>query len=237
MKIKLLFFVFCMALVVSTSAETRIWNLKNGKTIEAELQAVMGGKVSLKTLRGRVVKILEEDLSADDLSFIELNMPPKLDLSFSKTSKVRVFPESLSDLPSSQYFNFRGTVKQKSNKPYRHDLQMELFIIGEEKAGDKFILLDYQKETFRLEEGSSSVFELKSRQVELIEFEMNGQLRGEVYRGYMMIVTDSRGEVIAYTAKREEWYQNVENLRKVPIGKYFDNDCNRAWPTSPKRFY
>lgn len=238
MKIKLFFSVLSLMLVGSSfAADTRVWTLSNGKSIEAELISVIGGKVSLKNLRGKVVKVPEAELSEGDINYIELNTPPDLDLSFSKTSKVRVFPDSLSDLPSSQFFQFKAIVKQKSSQSYNHDLQIEFFVIGEEKAGDRFILLDYQKENFRLSDGSRSVYELSSRKVELIAFEMNGQNRGDVYRGYMIVITDSRGEVIAYTSKREDWYQNIDNLRQVPISKLFDDECNRAWPTRPKRFY
>jgi hypothetical protein len=238
MKIKTILITSCLALIcAASSADTRVWTLTNGKTIEAELLSVIGGKVALKTLRGKLVKLPEGQFVEDDMRYIELQMPPKLDLTFAKKSKIRTFPDSNSDLPRSQYYDFSARIKQLSTRPYKHDLTVEFFVIGEEKNGDKHILLEYIKENLRLEEGSGSQFMISSRTVELMEFVANGELRGETYTGYLIMVTDSRGEVIAHKTKKEEWFNQVENLRKVPVGKYFDRECNRAWPTRPKRFY
>ncbi|VGO14284.1 hypothetical protein PDESU_02843 [Pontiella desulfatans] len=235
---KISFLLIGLLLACSAAfAEPRVWTLKNGKTLEAEFVSMIGGKVSLKTDRGKVIKVPEEDMSAEDITYIELSSPPDLDLSASRTTKQRVFADSLSELPSAMYNDFTAVVKQKSTRPYNHELTLEFFVVGEEKAGDKFILLDYKKENFRLSDGSRSVFELPSKTIELIEFEMNGQLRGELYEGYMLVVTDSRGEVIAHRAKNEDWFTHIENLRKLPVGKMFDDNCERAWPTRPKRFY
>lgn len=224
-------------LCASAFSEMRVWTLKNGKTIEAEFVAAVGGKVTLKTGRKKTVKLSEAELSKQDLSFIELQMPPKLDLSFSKKTKMRVFPQTnTQEIPRSQYYDFTATIKQLSTRPYSHELTVEFFVIGKENVGDKHILLDYQKAPFRLGR-SGSRFELPSRTVEIMEYVINTQLRGEAFAGYLIIVTDSRGEVIAYNTKKDEWFQRVENLRKLPVGKYFDDECNRAWPTRPKRWY
>jgi hypothetical protein len=239
MKIKTIFITSCLALICASSfADTRVWTLTNGKTIEAELLSVIGGKVALKTLRGKLIKLPEGQFVEDDMLYIELQMPPKLDLTFAKKSKIRTFPDTNSnELPRSQYYDFSARIKQLSTRPYKHDLTVEFFVIAEEKYGDKHILIEYNKETLRLEEGSGSQFMISSRTIELMEFVINGVLRGQTYAGYLIMVTDSRGEVIAHKTKKEEWFNQVENLRKVPVGKYFDRECNRAWPTRPKRFY
>jgi hypothetical protein len=224
--------------VSSSFSEFRVWNFNNGKSIEAEFVTLLGGQVSLKTVKGKRIKIPENQFSDEDRVFLELINPPKLDLSLSKSSKVRVFPESLSDLPSAQYYNFAAVIAQKSPKNYQHELTAELFVIGEEKSGDNKILLDYKKSSFKLMEGSKSVFKLPSKTVELTQFaSSNGQMRGEEYDGYMIIVMDSRGEILASKSTRDDWLLIADNLRKLPIGKYFDKEGNRAWPTRPKRFY
>lgn len=234
---KLLLLLSLVLIGSSVSAELRVWSLSNGQTLEAEFVALVGGKISLRNARGKTIKLPESAVSQEDRSYIELLMPPKLDLSISRKTRQRIFPDSLSELPTAQYYDFKAVIKQTSTKQYNHPLTAELFVIGEEKAGDKQILLDYQKESFELSEGSKSVYQLPSKTIELTEFVMNGQLRGEIYAGCLIIVTDPRGEVVAYKTKSEFWFEKVENLRKVPIGKYFDKECNRAWPTRPKRFY
>lgn len=224
--------------IAAHGAETRGWTLTNGKTVEAEFMTIIGGKVSLKTLKGKTVKIPANELSPADIEYIELNTPPKLDLSLSKSSKARVFPDTLSnEIPTSDYYQFKAVIKQKSNNNYRFDLTAELFVIGREKIGDKHTLLDYQKEEFRLDNGSSSVFELPSREVEMMQYVQNGQLMGEEYAGYMIIVTDARGEVIAHVTKRDHWFTHADNLRNIPVGKYFDDEGQRCFTTPVKRWY
>lgn len=230
--------IVCIFLHGSAMAEPRGWTLNNGKTVEAELLTIVGQKVSLKTLKGKVIKVPMSDFSAQDLEYIQLVTPPKLDLSFSKSSKARIFPDTLSnEIPTSGYHNFKAIIKQKSARPYRFELTAELFVIGREKIGDKHTLLDYQKAVFTLEDGSSSVFELPSRQVELMQFVQNGQLMGEEYAGYMIIVTDIRGEVIAHVTRRDEWFVFADKLRKLPVGKYFDEEGERCFTTPVKRWY
>ena len=59
------------------------------------------------------IKIPKGKMSAEDLKFIQLEMPPKLDISFSKQSIQRSYPETLNtDLPTSFYYDFSATIKQ-----------------------------------------------------------------------------------------------------------------------------
>lgn len=237
---KSLYYIIFLVLFSSVAhAETRVWTLKSGKTLEAEFISQIGGKVSLKTLKGKMFKLQGNELSADDMLYIELESPPDLDLSASRTTKQRIFPDALNDkqMPSTLYNNLIAVVKQKSTKPYNQELTLEFFVVGEERLGDKYVLLDYKKEIFHLKDGSDSVFKLPSKTINVTEFEMKGQSFGEVYDGYMIVVTDSRGEVIAHRSKVDFWFENVENLRTVPAGKCFDDTCERAWPTRPKHYY
>ncbi len=236
---KLLFLsVILFSLLGTAVAEMRAWNLNNGKTVEAEFMTVIGEKVSLKTLKGKTVKVLASDFSAEDLAYIELSTPPKLELSISKSSKARTFPDTLSrEIPTSDYYNFKAIIKQKSSKRYSFELTAELFVIGREKIGDKFTLLDYQKAPFLLENGSRSIFELPSRQIELLQFQQNGQLMGEEYAGYMIVVTDSRGEMIAHVTKRDGWLTIIDKLRVLPVRKYFDDEGERCFTTPPKHWF
>ncbi len=61
--------------------------------------------------------------------------------------------------------------------------------------------------------------------------------RGDKSRGDLVVVTDARGEIITHKASGKYSYQNLANLRTVPVGKYFDKTCTRVDPTRPKCFY
>jgi hypothetical protein len=128
-------------------------------------------------------------------------------------------------------------VSRTLSTSYRHELTAEFFVIGKEVHGDKKILLDYQKETFQFSDDSNLGVELTSPTMELTRFPMGGEIRGEEYDGYLALVTDLRGEIIAYKTTDENLIEHVENLRKVPDRKIFDDECNRCMPTRPRKFY
>jgi hypothetical protein len=236
---KLLYTLCICALAVSAHAEMRVWTMESGQTVEGEFVALVGGKLTLAKPNGRQFKFPARELSKDDRSHLQLLMPPKLEINFSKSTEARVFPDTHSNegLPRSMYLDSAGTIKQTSSQPYDHELTCELFVIAEEIDGDKRILSDYQRETFHLTEGSRSTFTIKARRLELPDYIIAGQRRGKRFSGHLIIVTDSRGEVIAYDTSSENLYEIVENLRKLPVGKTFDSEGNRCLPTRPKRFY
>ena len=69
----------------ATSA-MRTWNLSNSKPVEAELVTVMAGQAVLKNQKGKTVKVPFDRLNEKDREFIELSIPPKFDINFTKNS-------------------------------------------------------------------------------------------------------------------------------------------------------
>ena len=221
----------------------RTWTLTNGKTFKAEFLTLIAGKVTLKNARGKQITVSERRFSEEDLNLINLMMPPKLIMDFSKTSKQRMFPiinngaTSVLELPKAFFFDFKAQIKQTSPRLYPHELTAEVFVIAQEIDGNKRILLDYIKEPFYLPEGRGSVVEIRSKTVQLSDYVVREFHRGEKYKGHLIVVTDSRGEIIAHKASSKNFLEHLDNLRKVPVGKYFDDDCIRCQPTRQKRFY
>jgi hypothetical protein len=220
-------------------SKNREWTMKSGEKIEAELITQVGTRITLENLHGRQVTLAEDQFSEEDLKLIALLIPPTLEMEFSKKSTQRTFPETHSmQLPKASFYDFTARIKQTSRRPYPHPLTAEVFAIGEEVDGDNMILLDYKKESFHLPEGSQSVVEIAgSRTVQLMEYYLNDYLRGEKYGGYLIVITDARSEIIAHKGTSEKFFQNLDNLRRVPVGRYFDKDCNRCTPTRPKKWY
>jgi hypothetical protein len=221
-------------------AEMKAWTLKNGQVFEGEFVAFSGGQVSLKNLKGKIKKIPESQFIEEDRQYIELINPPKLDISYGKTSNQRMYPPNYNndELPRTIHYTFNVRIKQTSSRIYNHELNVELFVIGKENAGDKHVLYCYQQEPFYLEKGTKSHYELETEEVIFTEYVSYGQLRGEAYDGYMIIVTDSRGEIVASKATKEKWFGIADNLRMLPVGKTFDEkDGIRCFPSRPGRFY
>ncbi len=238
--------------VASTPAETkkekskpkepkiRVWNTVDGKRFEAECVAVMAGKAVLKSSRGKMLKIPLDRLSADDREYVELADPPKFAIDFVKLSdnqlnRYEPSPFNPTLPPRVNDFTFGARLKKRSAGEYNHELTVEYFAIGKELLGNKYVLLDRQSSTFipTKENGYSHYF--TGKPVEMIEYvNFDDQSRGVRPDGNMVIVTDKRGRIIQHSSSKAWLWDNVDNLKKLPVGAYMDKTCTRAYPSSPK---
>jgi hypothetical protein len=228
----------------SDGAGTRSWSLVDGRTFEAEFLASVGNKVLFKKASGKTIRIPKGKLSPEALDLIQLETPPDFDISFSKQSTQRFYPDSRLNqpVPESTDYTFSAKVKQVSTKPYNFELQVELFVIGAEVNGDKYILLDHQKGSFIPTEENKRSFKISGKPVELTEFIIGHEAvgmesRGQKYSSYLVVVTDSRGEIIAHESPKKWLFENYGNLKNIPVGAYIDKTCKRVRPTRPRTLY
>ena len=222
----------------SSGAEPRIWTLDSGNTFKAELVQVMGEKAVLKDVSGRTVKVALSLLSSEDRLFIELENPPELEISFRRKSKKKYFPARVTTklLPEVQINTFGARIRQKSAGPYNHEMRVELFTIGKERAGDRFILLDRQEQSFSLTTANHRTHAFLGGPVELDKYEIFyiTRPRGKKYAGHLIVITDVRGRTVATQTSFDWLLENLGDLKKVPVGGYMDKSCTRTFPTRPK---
>jgi hypothetical protein len=217
----------------------RLWKFKDGKDVEAELVTIMGNQVVLKNAKDKQVKVPLDTLSAEDLSYIWLSTPPTLDINFEKSSQVRQFGDTVNGAAPpvrGNFMTFSTSIEQTSSRPYGFGLQAEFFAIGSEIGGNKRMLLDYQKSDFTLVKEKKFKHSFKGSKVELIDYTLNGERKGKKYDTFLVVVTDSRGKIIAYKTPSENLFQNLDNLRNLQVGWYFDNDGTRCLPTPPQEY-
>ena len=225
-----------------TANKIRTWTLAEGRTIEAELINTFGGKVVLKSPSGRIHKIQQENLSAEDLMYAELAQPPALKINFLKTSRKKSFHGGFYDVawwdrPPEDWVHYGVQLKQTSTGEYNHELQVELFAIGKQRSGDRYILLDRQQTTFNPANGEQRFYEFRSqRTVALTHYRVFGIESdcGVKYAGYLVTVKDARGETVAEKSSSKWLLENLESLKKLSVGNYMDKTCTRTFPTQPK---
>ena len=223
----------------------RSWTGTDGQTMEARFVTVIGDKAVLQDSRKRQRKIPLARLSGEDREFIELAQPPKFNIDFSKQSSQRMIglsPETDPNWPVPRVLDyvFSATLKQTSAGEYNHKLTVEFFAIGEEVDGDNYILLDRQKSSFVPTKENRRSFSFRGDPVTLMVWRLWAgatQLRGEKYGGYLVTVTDERGKIVQYATPYNWIFDQLENLKKIPIGKHFNKECIRVFPPRPKREY
>jgi len=195
---------------------------------------------------GKELYDLEND--PDDREYAELASPPVLAINFLKNFAQKRFHGGFYDVsiynrlmwarpPESRGF-YGAQLKQTSAGKYNHELQVELFAIGKQRSrpGAKYILLDHQKTVFTPSKEDLRFYEFRSkREVVLTNYvDEYSTPFGEEYSGFLIIVTDARGEVISVKSSNNWLVENLENLKKLSVGNYMDKTCIRTFPTRPK---
>jgi len=215
----------------------RSWALANGKTLEAEFVTAIAGKVVLKDSRGRQKKIPMDQFSEADRRLIEMARPPVFNIDFAKKTSQwseQMSPYSRRVPPTKFDYIFKAKLKQTSAGDYNHELKVELFAIGQEHMGDKFILLARKKGYFVPSEENRFFALSTDEKVTLYTDDLYGDVRGTDYYGYLIIVTDERGKIIQHSESNKWLFEARDNLRKLPVSRYMDKTGKRVFPTSPR---
>jgi len=218
----------------------RVWTSKGGKTLSAEYIMVIGNKVVLKTENGKQKKILIAELSPKDREYLELASPPKFNIDFSASASAvsRILnPNTGETATVARDYQANIRLKQTSAGKYNHNLHVEFFAIGKEISGKRYVLLDRGENNFVPTEKNTCDIEFKGKEVEIPDFYIfksnSMQHRGLKPAGYLIIISDERGEIIQHQASNPWLWEHLENLRKLPVGAYMDKNCVRTFPTPP----
>lgn len=226
---------------VCMGAETRSWTLADGSSFEAEYVIIMGGKVNLRLPSGKILKLELDQLAAEDRVYLELNNPPEFRIEFVRDRNQKIFdlmsgqPDYTLRPPEYQC-HYGVKIKQRDTFAYKHELHFEFFAIGQERAGSGLILLDRQiTDPFLLTRQNKWQYKFMSkREVVLQNYLYDGvQKRGRKYYGYLILLKDVQGTVIAVEASHDWLHEHLEKLNDRRLGNYMDKTCTRIFPTRP----
>jgi hypothetical protein len=220
----------------------RTWTMKSGQTLEAEYISSIGEHIVLRSVRGKQIKVPASKLTSEDHEYIALSNPPKFNISFTKQSSQHLIVTSpyLNEEPPRTFdWRFGVKMKQVSAGEYGYPLTVEVFTVGRQYMDDrKYILFDRQTTTFTpTKENDRSLVFKGEETVELTSYNMYQQQYGNKYMGYLVTVTDARGEIIQHQTSNDWLFERLPDLKQLEQGWFFDRMCKRAHPTGPKRYY
>lgn len=227
---------------VCTGEELREWTLESGESFDAEYVITMGDKANFKLESGEMIKLEIDRLVAGDRLYIELANPPLLKTEFTKLSDQKIYELIAGQAdytlrPPERWCRYGIRIKQVGGQPYKHELHAEFYAIGKEVTGERLILLDRQDAGhFVLNKENNWSFEFRSpKQVVLQNWTVLNEIRkrGRKYYGFLILVRDSRGEIIAVDCSHNWLSENHEKLSERGIGNYMDRTCTRRFPTRP----
>ncbi len=218
----------------------RLWTTEDGRQFEAEYLLTMGNTYCLQTPAGQKLRIPVGTLSAEDIKYIDLLEPPECSIEFSKTSRQRMEMPNITEVDTTRPIRrfdyvFGARVKQKGMKPYSYPLTIEYYAVGEEVDGNNFVLLDRRQSTFTPTKENEMTHEFTGDEVDVMTWAMTATrpMHGTRYGGFLITVSNERGEIIRHKASHDFLLEHIENLKNVPVGKHFDKRCIRTAPPRP----
>jgi hypothetical protein len=231
----------------SVNAEFRTWTDRKGRKYEADFVREMFDKVTLRDTNGKEYRFAVDELSENDQKYIRVMVPPELDINFSKKTDPKAKPWELYDLDNDTTVLISATVQinKKSKRPFTSRLTAELFLIAKEYDGQNCILLSKTDSSFLFSEQSGNLHEFKTDPVEVAVFtDYNDQRRGAEYLGYLVAVSDSRGNIVKTVTDVEWLADNVKELRELYIrgaasvySRHFDKETIRKVKVPRPEYY
>lgn len=237
MKIGVLWIALCAA-CFSEAGDMRTWTLADGRSFEAKYVSIVANNVIMEGTGGKQKKIALKRFSPSDIEFFELENPPEFRISIRKKSSKLNYSDRfiLTDMPVVLLYTFGARIEQRSAGEYQHEVTLEYFAVAAQRgANNKFILVDRMSSSFVPSKENNYSHEFwNPKTARLDEYSIRGMAsRGKKYEGYLILVTDKNGKVIA-TKYSDKWLlENLENLRNLSVGNFMDTTCTRVYPQRP----
>jgi hypothetical protein len=226
-------------------AELRVWKDDSGKTIEAEYVRTVDGKVLLRQKDGSEIKVSLDTLSEKDRRYAILQVPPRIEIKVStdtdrennglggvnlgmgggRGTGVQIQKESV---------QLRVSLRKTSPAPYEGPLMSEVYLIGYSGQQDDYVILDRTMSRFTLTTENKNQHSYSSGLVNLKQLEA-GKLMGLQYKGYLAIVKDRTGEVLAMKSSKLDFEKNAKVIMGALRGARFDADFKPVVAGKAKR--
>lgn len=219
-----------VGLAVSSLAEFRTWTDRKGNTVEAELAGTEGKKIILRKQDGKTIALSPLLLSDDDKEYLHGKISadlfdPAVDALDLEKPRLEIQFKKVSDTENEiGVYGFRDVhmvglvnIIRKSGKPYSGYLKASVYMIGHNKGINGYVLLDTTSHDLDLEKNS----EISLCGTKLIIREDKEYYTSNTqYAGYVVVVTDEEGGIIALKSsnpKYEEIYKRFEKCKRGTI--------------------
>lgn len=202
---KWMLILLCSMVVFPAWAEYRIWTFTNDTVMEAEFVCMTGGNVVIRERSGKELKFLPDSLVEEDRRYVESRIPPELNIDVSKIS------DNLGTGGAVDWFRCQVSIRQIDTRPYSGELTVIMLVLGEDQRSGESVVSTRIQQTFNLKDFTDKPFELMSDRV---KFQRSSSKSGQIYSGYLVVVNDPHGQVIAVKSNRLSIERSADDLLK-----------------------
>ncbi len=238
--------LFFVLICFSLQAEMRYWRNVDGTRFEGEFSQELFDVYYIRTKGGADIKLPVDKLDPVDAEFLKAWAPPRIEIDFRKKGDRKVRYSGNNVVPPSDSIEIvtgTVTIKKLSKLPYSGTLTVEAFLIGKELLKGRIgfensddIYRVFAKKTdqftFGEERNSQFVLTLTGEAPKFVrDDQLDSQMMGFEFFGYVVLVTDAKKNVIAFDSGRLKALkvENMPDLRKVPLNSF----CNERGQRVP----
>jgi len=215
-----LFILFVFFITPALWGEFRVWKDQSGNTFEGEYVSQTLLTVVLRDRTGKTVRLPISKLSDADQKFLTTSIPPKLEIDFSKNQDRR---NSYWGTYSDVSMVCKIIINKVSYPVYTGRLSVTLVIIGKNDRTRKYLILDKAQEEFDFVDAKS--FSLRGKHFNMRQSNSSDDVTK--YIGFLAVVTDKTGAVIAIKSNRKEFLSEKDLLLKAKKGNAFDRNFEK----------
>lgn len=212
----------CMV-TASAPAETRIWTDIQGNSLEAEFVLLTGGKALLKKADGKEIQVSLNTLSAEDREYIQRRPPPRLELDVNLDVDRRNSGNGYRVQIQTESMSAKVTIKKNSASAYDAPLYSEIFLLGQHHRSDDIIVMERAESEVRFEGSGRSEYVYTSGTVSSRQHDGISDA-GMDFKGYLAVVRDQDGTVIAMKASKSEYESFAESISAAQSGDALDRN-------------
>lgn len=213
---------------VADGEEMRTWTSKKGDTVEAMyIRMFAGGKVILETSDGKQLTVPVDGLCAKDQEYLASKVPPQLDI------EVDIDTDSDTSYSSYDYERKKEVVKGKvvvkktNREPCNQTLTVGMYVFAKRQRGDDLWLISKAEKKISFADGvDQHFFKCPAAETEYTNTSYSDQ-RGYRYEGYLVMVEDAAGNILAVESNRGEIESHCKAIRGAEVNTEFDGDFDR----------
>lgn len=207
------------------AAEFRPWTGTNGQSVEAEYVRMAEGSVVLRKRDGAEIKVALDALCEEDRQYAMLQNPPRIVIEVDDKLDRDTVAYAGGREVRMESVKTEVTLKKAGSEPYDAELSLDVVLIGKMEQLDRYTIIEHAKSSFRFTDENKGFATYTCGPVDLRNVRGNRNA-GAKYDGYLVVVRDSRDEVVAVKGSRLDYEKNADALRAAGKGALFDQDFN-----------
>ena len=216
-------------------AEFRVWTDLKGNSLEAEYMRQSDGEVVIRDRNGKVYRFDPVGLSEEDQRYLQLLRPPEMKIEAHCYSEAVNGSDEGNELSANRAvrkkYSFKGTITLEEDRPYHNELKVEVYTVARNPRGRHY-LKGYSSTLVQFADRESSSLSWAVDPV-ILESQLltnychcgkcicqRGVWGGYRYSGYLAVVRDLRGEVLAVSSNHSIFENKWEKIASAKVGQY-----------------